>query len=339
MKKTLITLIAALLVLSGYFLYLSTEKLANVEAPSDTQKEQNEKVMNYENDMIPLTDLKTSTYKGYEGGLYPDGENSPPQDYLPIGLRKSSEIKPLDEKGLPASDGKIVLLTTGMSNVAQESKEFIQSYKPKNKNLIIVNGAQGGVDAVDMSGFGTEKSREEFNRYWNEILPDNLEKEGVDAKQVQVVWLKQALSSPGLNEETKNFPDDANELKKNLLQITKILEQKFPNLKIIYISSRTYAGCAKTPKNPEPYAYQSGFAVKWLIEDFIKEKENSSVWIAWGPYIWADGETPRGDGLVYFCSDFREDDGTHPSEAGQKKVARLLNEFFSTEVTSKNWYN
>ena len=31
---------------------------------------------------IPLTDLGAGTYQGYEGGLYPNGQNIPPPDYL-----------------------------------------------------------------------------------------------------------------------------------------------------------------------------------------------------------------------------------------------------------------
>ena len=29
--------------------------------------------------------------------------------------------------------------------------------------------------------------------------------------------------------------------------------------------------------------------------------------MAWGPYLWADGEVPRSDGLQWFCSDFASD--------------------------------
>ena len=43
-----------------------------------------------------------------------------------------------------------------------------------------------------------------------------------------------------------------------------------PNVKLAYLSSRTYGGYATTPLNPEPYAYESGFSVKWLIEGQLK---------------------------------------------------------------------
>ena len=41
-------------------------------------------------------------------------------------------------------------------------------------------------------------------------------------------------------------------------------------MKLAYLSSRTYGGYATTPLNPEPYAYESAFAVKWLIKQQIK---------------------------------------------------------------------
>lgn len=36
------------------------------------------------------------------------------------------------------------------------------------------------------------------------------------------------------------------------------------------MSSRTYGGYATTELNPEPYAYQSGFSVKWLVQDQLE---------------------------------------------------------------------
>jgi hypothetical protein len=83
----------------------------------------------------------------------------------------------------------------------------------------------------------------------------------------------------------------------------------FPNLKIAYLSSRVYAGYASTPLNPEPHAYETAFAVKWVIAGQIAgqpalnydpaQKTVRRPWLAWGPYLWADGLKGRQDGLVY----------------------------------------
>jgi lysophospholipase L1-like esterase len=53
--------------------------------------------------------------------------------------------------------------------------------------------------------------------------------------------------------------------------------------------------------------------------------------------LWADGLTPRQDGLIWECDDFR-DDGTHPSPKGRQKVATLLLDFFKTELTTQPWF-
>src|SRR5205814_5733577 len=99
--------------------------------------------------------------------------------------------------------------------------------------------------------------------------------------------------------------------------------------------SRIYAGYATgvSALNPEPYAYESGFAVKWLIEGQINGADSvnydpargpvQAPWLSWAPYLWADGLTPRNDGLTWVCSSFQSD-GTHPSATGRDIVADSL---------------
>ena len=57
-------------------------------------------------------------------------------------------------------------------------------------------------------------------------------------------------------------------------------------------------------------------------------------WIAWGPYLWADGLRGRSDGLVWACADFMED-GVHPSASGRDKVAKMLLDFLHTDPTAR----
>ncbi len=92
---------------------------------------------------------------------------------------------------------------------------------------------------------------------------------------------------------------------------------------------------------------ESGFAVKWLIEDQLKgdpalnydpaKGPVKAPWLSWGPYLWANGTTKRTGGLFYEESDFASD-GTHPSPKGQRKVADLLLHFFKTDATAKPWF-
>ena len=42
--------------------------------------------------------------------------------------------------------------------------------------------------------------------------------------------------------------------------ILNMAKERYPNLRVAYLSSRIYAGYATTPLNPEPYAYESAFS-------------------------------------------------------------------------------
>jgi hypothetical protein len=91
------------------------------------------------------------------------------------------------------------------------------------------------------------------------------------------------------------------------------------------------------PLNPEPYAYESAFAVRWLIQDQMKSDARSPI-LLWGPYLWADGTTPRkSDGLVWKREDVAND-GVHPTMAGREKVAKLLLEYFTSDSLAKGWF-
>jgi hypothetical protein len=59
--------------------------------------------------------------------------------------------------------------------------------------------------------------------------------------------------------------------------------------------------------------------------------------LLWGPYLWANGTTPRpGDGLVWNVADL-ESDHVHPSPSGEAKVAGLLGAFLAAEPTAAPW--
>jgi PKD repeat protein len=60
-------------------------------------------------------------------------------------------------------------------------------------------------------------------------------------------------------------------------------------------------------------------------------------WLAWGPYLWADGTNPRSDGFTWPCSDLQAD-FTHPSPDGRNKVGTELLAFFKTDATSVPWF-
>jgi hypothetical protein len=267
--------------------------------------------------LVPLTDLGKRRYKGHRGGLYPGGIDQPPRPYLNLGLSFAKRIG--------RSGDEVAMLSVGMSNVTQEFQAFMRlaSQDPDVKpSLKLVDGAIGGWDARRMARPGAG--------YWR-ALDRRLATDGVAPREVQIVWLKQAISG-----EDRPFPHDARALRANLSSIARILARRFPNLRLIYTSSRTYAGYAVTAQNPEPAAYDSGFAVRWLVQDRM-EGRLKGPWIGWGPYLWTDGTSGRSDGFAWTCDDVRKD-GTHPSAAGAMKVARELLQFFKNDPTAKSWF-
>ncbi|MBI5325756.1 MAG: T9SS type A sorting domain-containing protein [Ignavibacteriae bacterium] len=289
-----------------------------------------------DNDTLPLTELGIDKWKNYEGGLYPDGSNVRPEQHNSDGIQIGNNVVPLNALGIPDPNGKIVLLSVGMSNCTQEFSTFKQIADPdtmKNPKCTIIDGAQGGQTAVVISNPSAT--------FWN-IIETRLGNAGLTPEQVQVVWLKEADASP-----KDAFPVHAQTLQRELKSIIKILKDKYPNIKIAYLSSRTYGGYATTQLNPEPYAYETGFSVKWLIEEQIKGdttisysgNNSKSPWLAWGPYLWAKGETPREDnGLFWLLDDFVPSDRTHPSQSGRLKVADLLLDFLKNDSTAISWF-
>lgn len=291
-------------------------------------------------DLVPLTQLGEAKYRGFQGGLYPEGQNSRPRAHEEAGLARARQVQPLNAKGDPDPQGTIVLLSLGMSNTSQLSEGFASGLPPGkvNPRVRFVNGAQGGMTASVIQHDGEGRGAD----YWR-IVDDRLRKHGLTRAQVQAVWIKQADADP-----REGFPDYARRLEREQLRILELVHERFSNCGLAYLSSRTYGGYAKTTLNPEPFAYESGFAVKWLVErqiagdpalNFDAAQGDVRVpWISWGPYLWANGAEPRADGFASLREDFREDDGTHHSAAGAKKVGGLVLDFFMTDSTTRPWF-
>jgi len=302
--------------------------------------------------MIPLTELVDGKYKDQSGGLYGNGANTPPASHQAAAKKELAKIQPLDANGKPSKDGKIVLISLGMSNTTQEFSQFkrIADADPnKSPSVVIVDCAQGGQAAAQWAY--PDKYKRPDGRTGRQrpspwvVMDERIKNSDVTSAQVQLVWIKQAEMGPA---NLGEFPKHAQVLQSNIAVILQKLRNRFPNLRIAYLSSRIYAGYAGGPLNPEPYAYESAFSVRWLIEDQMKGKpelnydlqkgEVKSPLLLWGPYLWGDGMKPRkSDGLVWKREDLAGD-GTHPSQSGRQKVAEMLLKFLKTDVNAKGWF-
>ncbi|HWE42948.1 MAG TPA: hypothetical protein VG432_10600 [Gemmatimonadaceae bacterium] len=315
-------------------------------APADTAK-------------VPLNDLGAATYLGFQGGLYPQGSNAIPAAHLDAGLAAAASVQPLDSSGAPSSSGRYVLLSIGMSNTTQEfcsaagtlgscdSWSFMGQAAAdpavNHATLAIVNGARGGQAAPSW----VSPSSAEYDR----IRDNQLAPQGLSEKQVQVVWLKVANAQPKVSLPRSDA--DAYILETQIGQIARALRARYANLRQVFITSRIWAGYATTTLNPEPYAYEEGFSAKWAIEAQLRQASSGTIdaragdlrygangvapWLAWGPYPWAAGMTPRSDGLTWAPGDFVSD-GTHPSRSGREKVATMLLDFFSSSPVTRCWF-
>jgi hypothetical protein len=340
---------------------------------------------------IPLIDMQTSqSYLGFQGNLYENNSNTAPSDHAAVGNALGQVVRPLDANGNSDPNGKVGFISIGMSNAYQESNTFrnqIQADPRVRANLLFVTAAQPEVTACYWAtpfgtpGCGPSPSQ---GKWCNPSL-DNpydiardcfLTPAGLTEKQVEVIWLKEADKEPGLN-GLRSLCDasqpgcvndgntDAIHLEALLADDVRAARVRYPNLKQVFFASRTYGGYATIPLNPEPYAYESGFAVKWLIQAQINQMRGLGTdpvagdlnygsgsngvapWVAWGAYIWANGPRARSDGFAWCngqpgqpCNgsqDVDPTDGTHPAHAGEVKVANLLENFFLSSSFSP-WF-
>jgi len=290
--------------------------------------------------LIPLTDMSaTDQYKGEDGGLYGQGRNEPDPEHQNIIDKVLKGVVPRSADGKPARGGKVVMISVGMSNTSREFGPFIRAAnqdRRKSGDVVLVNCAQGSRAALQWV---------EMEDVW-EGLQKSLARNEVTANQVQVAWVKLTEMAPS---KYGAFPKHAEFFKGNLIKIIQRLKATCPNLSVIYFSSRVYAGYAVGDRslNPEPYAYEGAFAMRWLIQDQLKgeaelnynEKKGAvkAPLLLWGPYLWCDGMKPRSDGLVW-PPEFLDFDGVHPSEEGKAKIAGLLLNFFATNKNTKPWF-
>jgi hypothetical protein len=156
-----------------------------------------------------------------------------------------------------------------------------------------------------------------------------------------VAWIKHAEPGPAPDTAPLQY---ARKVKDDLAASLANTRSTFPNLRVAYLSSRIYGGyniAGIRRVNPEPFAYETAFSVRWVIQDQISREKTGKVEglvLLWGPYLWADGVTPRkSDKLVWERRDL-SDDGVHPSQIGRQKVVNLLLDFFKNDAGARTWF-
>ena len=300
--------------------------------------------------------------------------------------------------GLPAWNQ---VTSNGGDTVTQQSFLY-QVYHPNpvvlvGPRVVIWDGAMGGqlLNRWDPTtqGYYAHHNNCQWGETHNaecnyERVRQDLERNLFTEKQVQAVFLKSSNGDPTCdlkrtldNCSLPGMLPDAYESQiyiGNILRYLKCCKldpygmpgtfARYPNLKQVFITSRTYGGYANGTDHgclmPEPFAYEEGIAVQRSIvaqidrttTDYVGDVRypEKTPWFDWGPYLWASGATLNSAGIRWCngqpdpspCNgefDFRYGDldagyeqywgdRTHPTADAAKKVADQLVKFISGQL-------
>lgn len=294
-------------------------------------------------DRMSVSQLGTATYRGLVGGLYPDGENLRPFNHTQNLEEVAILIKGRRVDGrVDNTDGSVVMLGIGNGSAGSSFAEFARIAKADtvlSSRVHFINGCRVEVslDALQSSS----------SAYWAEI-GIALESESKSGSQVQVVWLQ----AEDLQNSDTAFPTSAVALAEKLRAVCETMRNVFPNLRIVYLSSRPYAGYADhaalevRPGLRSPRDNSYGWAVKFLVENQLKRipgytfgtESDPIPGLTWCTDDWADGDLENSVGLKWECSDFDES-GIELSPSGAVKTGSRIYQFVSKDVISQPWFH
>lgn len=286
---------------------------------------------------VPLNEL-TDRYQGEDGGLYGGGRNEPPEALAAKALAAAASIQPLDGRGRPDDRGRIGFVTIGASPLRMGLMPFLSQARSSGRMSRSVTFVNGGIDGVVAQEWAGGEGP------WNG-LAGRVRSAGLTPRQVQVAFIEAPPIRP---QRYGDFDARTREYTDELTSILQRASRRFPNLAIAYLSSRAYNGYAEGDVLPEPYSYELAFSVRQVIvaqqagdprlnPDPARGPAVAPL-VLWGPYIWANGATPRSrDGLTWNRGDYQPD-GVHPTPAGARKYSALLLGFLTTDPSARTWF-
>jgi hypothetical protein len=298
----------------------------------------------------PLTDyLPGQLYLGTFPGFLYTASNNPPAQHDADGKMFASKVVPMR--------GKIAVIGIGMSNWTEElCADNPLPNRCLSNSFIAVATADPSVDPVlvlvDCAQSGAAANQWVDDSFGNYTTCNNrLAAAGVTPEQVEVILWKNADKQPTVSLSSTTVcsptsPVDACMYEKFSGEMARFAKGWYTNTQQLFVHSRIYAGYANINLNPEPFAYENGFATKWLVNAQITQISTGQIdptagdlgydvapWIGWGPYFWASGTTPRNDGLTWLIGDYQTD-GTHPGPSAITKVAdQMMLWYFSSAYT------
>jgi hypothetical protein len=306
----------------------------------------------------PIHELTTAWF-GLPGYYY-DGSNTPPPAHADLGALLTKAIEPVATDGSPldpALGGRTVFLSMGFSNtngkwclrgsvdgVTCNAWSFMGRWRANSlmrqpgDGLQVFNGTTKG---------GTTPKWDDPADQEYENIAMALAAQGLSPYQVQVMYVEIVNPNPMIS-----LPDPNADMYRLIVgggNQMRAMKVRYPNLLMAFVSPRDYAGYSKGTLSREPFAYESAFAVKWLIQAQITQLATGVIdslagdlslavapWLTWGPYTWATS-TPRGDGLFWNPSHYDANDGVHFSKSGEIKAANFMIGWFASSPFSACW--
>lgn len=317
--KIALTLILLVLLIVIYFVYQNKKDgdIENAQASVLSQA-------------IPLNENENfGVYKGQGGGLYSNNTNQPTLSHR-VALQKQIQlVKPLDSKGVSDSSGKVGFIYLGdpfTKGDFETLSDFIEENSVINQRLRLVDGSE---ERFDTSYW--EKSIYSWEALSQKVIENDLEQ-----KQIQILWINLSYK-----EYQDNLSEDINNQTNVLQTIIKNALVKFPNIRIVYLSSPRNASNSTNAEYVEPNAFEAAFAIRELInrqeKGELKFKEDipsllSEPVMIWGPYLWTR-ESDSSYGPESFSAD-----GLTFTTLGRQKSAVEMFEFWSNYEFSRDWF-
>ncbi len=207
----------------------------------------------------PLDVLGSGTYQGSIGGLYPNGQNTPPSAHIAQIKSACAQL---------AADDEIVFMPLGASNLATEFEQTeiqFQNLIGHNQNVVMVNTARG---SQTLDKFTVDD-------YLNTFVPGILTARGYTSADVDVVWMKTAYLKTNIS--SMGFTGFLNSVEPMYQDAIELINQQFPNVKLILFSGRhntlQITGTGAYAQHAEPGAYWDS----WAIKNTIAKQINGSA--------------------------------------------------------------
>lgn len=274
----------------------------------------------------PVNNPVLFSYYGHQSGLFSWGNNYIANTFKTNYLNANMAIKTLDAAGNSSINGKIGILEIGGSNPAI----IYEGLKTNQLNdagfgskLTFVNA---GMNAMDFSDI-----LKPTTNYWTNVQTF-LNQSGITAAQVQVIFC--------IEDNLKNLDvtfNRATSLQNDYISLLNLVRSKYPNCKLFLVGDRGYSGYATDPRHKEPIGYLNGWGVKLFVQQYTDGLLPMYPAVDWLDYYWANGETPRFDGLTYSEDDYRPG-FIHFSDEKAEELGAGTHAKLKSDIGTSYWY-